>query len=53
MLGGTQEGRTVATKVEHGKPGVMIPRSLDTAKFWKVLESCMAIADKKTGYAKI
>ncbi|OQE26557.1 hypothetical protein PENSTE_c005G09037 [Penicillium steckii] len=53
VLGGTQEGRTVATKVEHGKPGVMIPRSLDTAKFWKVLESCMAIADKKTGYAKI
>ncbi|CAG8071672.1 unnamed protein product [Penicillium salamii] len=52
VLSGLQEGRTVATRVEHGKPGVMIPRSLDMDKFWEVLESCMAKADAKTGYGQ-
>lgn len=53
VLSGLQEGRTVATKVEHGSSGVMIPRSLDTEKFWKSLELCMARADERTGYVKL
>lgn len=53
VLCGLEEGRTVATKLEHGMPGVMIPRSLDVDKFWEVLESCMAKADEKTGYIKL
>ncbi|CAG7992853.1 unnamed protein product [Penicillium olsonii] len=53
VLSGLQEGRTIATKVENGKPGVMIPRSLDMDKFWEVLESCMARADAKTGYDQL
>lgn len=53
VLGGLQEGRTLTTKLEHGSSGVFIPRSLDTDKFWKVLESCMARADEKTGFVNL
>ena len=53
VLSGLQEGRTVATKLQKGTPGVMIPRSLDMDKFWNALESCMAKADEKTGHAKL
>ncbi|KAJ9610656.1 Uridine nucleosidase 1 [Cladophialophora chaetospira] len=53
VLCGLQEGRTVATKIEKGKHGVMIPRSMDMDKFWNTLESCMAKADEKTGYVKL
>lgn len=47
VLEGDQVGRT---KVSPSTQGVMIPRSLDTSKFWNVLESCLAEADKKTGH---
>jgi uridine nucleosidase len=53
VLSGLEEGRTVATKLQEGTAGVMIPRSLDMDKFWSVLESCMARADEKMGYAKL
>ena len=53
VLSGLEEGRTVATKLEQGKPGAFIPRSLDMDKFWLTLEACMAKADEKTGYVKL
>ena len=53
VLSGLEEGRTVATKLEQGKSGVFIPRSLDMDKFWLTLEACMAKADEKTGYVKL
>lgn len=53
VLSGLEEGRTVATKLEHGEQGVCIPRTLDVDKFWRALEFCMATADKKTRYAKL
>jgi uridine nucleosidase len=53
ILSGLEEGRTVATKVEQGEAGVLIPRKLDVGKFWQTLEGCMARADKKTSYAKL
>lgn len=53
VLSGLEEGRTIAVKLEHGKEGVCIPRTLDVDKFWRTLESCMAAADKKTRYVKL
>lgn len=53
VVSGLEEGRTVATKLEHGRSGVLIPRTLDVDKFWRTLESCMAAADKRTRYIRL
>jgi uridine nucleosidase len=53
VLAGLEEGRTVATKMEQGEPGVLIPRKLDVDKFWKSLGSCMSVAEKRTQYTKL
>lgn len=53
VLSGLEEGRTVATKLEQGGKGVLIPRTLDVEKFWRTLEGCMATADEETGYVKL
>jgi uridine nucleosidase len=39
-------GRTRAKSVSEG---VRIPRALDTTKFWRVLNGCLARADSQTG----
>ncbi|KIY00166.1 uncharacterized protein Z520_03851 [Fonsecaea multimorphosa CBS 102226] len=51
ILEGEQIGRTVIAKSLDGE-GVRIPRTLDTSKFWRTLEECMARADEVTGYVK-
>lgn len=47
MLGTKETGRTVATLLPEGHPGVKIPRSLNVANFWSTIEDCMEMADKK------
>lgn len=39
-----QVGRTVVTKSDHG--GVRIPRAMNVASFWAVMESCLQTAEK-------
>ncbi|RDA84443.1 hypothetical protein CP532_2138 [Ophiocordyceps camponoti-leonardi (nom. inval.)] len=43
--GEMQTGRTVARALPPGTPGVRIPRSMDVAKFWQVIEECIQRAD--------
>lgn len=43
--GRAETGRTVATLRPRGQPGVRIPRSVDVAKFWDVIEDCTERAD--------
>ncbi|KAG9241019.1 Inosine/uridine-preferring nucleoside hydrolase domain-containing protein [Calycina marina] len=43
---GAETGRTVATLLPDGQEGVKIPRGLDVARFWSVVEDCMERADK-------
>ncbi|KAM3563516.1 hypothetical protein MY1884_001214 [Beauveria asiatica] len=43
--GKAETGRTVGTLLPRGQPGVRIPRSLDVAKFWSVIEDCVERAD--------
>ncbi|PHH81406.1 hypothetical protein CDD83_3586 [Cordyceps sp. RAO-2017] len=43
--GEKQTGRTLATALPPGRPGVRIPRSLDVARFWQVVEECVQRAD--------
>jgi len=43
-LAGEQMGRTKVTAAEQG---IMIPRSLDLGKFWKVLNECLDRLDEK------
>lgn len=45
MLGTKETGRTVATLLPEGQPGVKIPRSLDVQNFWATIEDCMERAD--------
>ncbi|OAA73498.1 Inosine/uridine-preferring nucleoside hydrolase [Cordyceps fumosorosea ARSEF 2679] len=40
-----ETGRTVGRLLPRGQPGVRIPRSLDVAKFWDVIEDCVERAD--------
>jgi uridine nucleosidase len=47
--GGSQCGRTVVTKLPKGEEGVRIPRALQTANMWRVLESCLGRAEKELG----
>lgn len=44
--GGKQTGRTVARELPVGEPGVRIPRGMDEAQFWRVIEECMEKADE-------
>lgn len=40
-----QVGRTVVTSPDHGG-GVRIPRAMNVASFWAVLESCLRNAER-------
>ncbi|KAK7416029.1 Uridine nucleosidase 1 [Neonectria punicea] len=42
---GKQTGRTLAKALPRGEEGVRIPRGMDTAKFWQVIEECLERAD--------
>jgi uridine nucleosidase len=44
---GKQTGRTLAKLLPPGEQGVRIPRGVDTAKFWQVIEECIERADAK------
>lgn len=46
-LGREQLGRT---KITPSTTGVVIPRSLDLATFWEMVNSCLEIADRVTKY---
>jgi uridine nucleosidase len=43
---GAQTGRTIVRLLPDGEEGVKIPRGLDIARFWSVLEDCVREADK-------
>ncbi|POR39455.1 Uridine nucleosidase [Tolypocladium paradoxum] len=43
--GGKQTGRTLARALPAGQEGVRIPRGMDVAKFWQVIEECIQRAD--------
>jgi uridine nucleosidase len=42
---GGQTGRTIATLLEPGQDGVRIPRGVNVAHFWRVIEDCIDRAD--------
>lgn len=44
--GNAETGRTIATLLPRGESGVRIPRSMDVAKFWDVIEDCVERADE-------
>ncbi|KAF2114453.1 Inosine/uridine-preferring nucleoside hydrolase domain-containing protein [Lophiotrema nucula] len=46
-------GRTKATKLPVGEGGCRIPRSLDLAQFWELVESCLKSADKISPMPKL
>ncbi|KAF2657072.1 Inosine/uridine-preferring nucleoside hydrolase [Lophiostoma macrostomum CBS 122681] len=46
-------GRTKVTKLPAGEAGCRIPRSVDLAKFWGLIESCLKSADAVSPMAKI
>jgi uridine nucleosidase len=43
---GAETGRTVVKLLAEGEEGVKIPRSLDTKRFWSILEECLGRADE-------
>lgn len=43
--GGSQCGRTVATKLANGDQGVRIPRSLKQEEMWKMIDDCLGKAE--------
>ncbi|GAO14400.1 uncharacterized protein UV8b_02606 [Ustilaginoidea virens] len=45
--GHAQTGRTIARLLPPGEEGVRIPRSMDRAKFWQVIEECVRRADEE------
>ncbi|GAB0132223.1 hypothetical protein EsDP_00000665 [Epichloe bromicola] len=45
--GQAQTGRTMATVLPPGEEGVRIPRGIDVAKFWQVMEECITRADER------
>lgn len=49
---GKQTGRTLAKLLLLGEEGVRIPRGVDTAKFWQVIEECIERADAKNAELK-
>ncbi|KAI2618493.1 Inosine/uridine-preferring nucleoside hydrolase [Hypoxylon sp. NC1633] len=44
-LRGAQTGRTVVRLLPPGSEGVRVPRGLDIARFWRVVEECCERAD--------
>lgn len=38
-------GRTIATLLPRGEAGVRVPRGMDVARFWDVIEECTERAD--------
>ena len=44
VLAGDEMGRT---KVKPAKEGIMIPRSLDLERFWRVINECLDCVDEK------
>lgn len=44
--GKKETGRTIVKLLPPGEEGVRIPRSVDTVKFWQVIEECMERADE-------
>ena len=44
--GAKETGRTVVRELPPGEEGVRIPRGVDTAKFWDVIEDCIERADE-------
>ncbi|PHH69877.1 hypothetical protein CDD80_6398 [Ophiocordyceps camponoti-rufipedis] len=50
--GEKQTGRTLARALPPGQPGVRIPRSMDVARFWQVIEECISRADVANGTAQ-
>ncbi|ROT36808.1 inosine-uridine preferring nucleoside hydrolase [Sodiomyces alkalinus F11] len=51
VAGRTQAGRTVAAKLPPASEGVRIPRRMDVAQFWRVLEECIQRADEANAAA--
>lgn len=43
--GGSQCGRTVATKLPKGQQGVRIPRGVGQMKMWRMIDECLAKAE--------
>lgn len=43
----SQCGRTIATKLEPGKAGIRIPRSLDSDTIWQILDLCLVKSERK------
>ncbi|KAI0974543.1 inosine-uridine preferring nucleoside hydrolase-domain-containing protein [Xylaria arbuscula] len=43
---GTQTGRTIVRLLPPSEEGVRIPRGLDIALFWKIIEECVQRADE-------
>ena len=43
--GDKETGRTTAKALPAGQEGVRIPRGVDTARFWQVVEECIQRAD--------
>jgi len=44
--GGSRCGRTVATLLPKGHEGVRIPRSVDRQKMWRMIDECLARAER-------
>ncbi|KAL9619008.1 MAG: hypothetical protein Q9160_006329 [Pyrenula sp. 1 TL-2023] len=49
---GQEVGRTIVKEARGQKGAVSIPRSLDVAKFWQVLNDCMETADRHLAQMK-
>lgn len=41
-----QVGRTVIKHADAGSGGVRIPRWMDTARFWTIIEQCLKLAEE-------
>ncbi|KAF2275093.1 Inosine/uridine-preferring nucleoside hydrolase [Westerdykella ornata] len=48
-----QLGRTVVSKLPPGQPGCRIPRGIDLARFWELVESCLRRADEVSPLPKL
>lgn len=46
---GSQVGRTKATPVSTGKPGIRIPRDLDSEKVWRLIDDCLSLSENSEG----
>lgn len=46
QLRGAQTGRTILELLPEGEEGVRVPRAVDVAAFWRVIEQCCQRADE-------